>query len=360
MKDVYLIDVLGVYCGMHYYDIAFAEILRKRNFNVKIYSNFVVEKSDNHFFPIFFQHNKVIGLLLFLISYIKFFVFVLKNRNVRMIYLAYGEIYELPFIILMSLAKNGFIDVHEVYALKYSDTSFVAKVFGFVYRYFVKVVICHSENIKNILSEKNVDFLYVPHFKYIFQKMYKEEYISSEVTSLFNSSKTKFLFFGNLSLVKGIDVVLDSFIRLMKKTNDFELVIAGKNVDNINFSKYKNISSSIIILDRHINDDELVYLYSKTDYILLPYKKTSQSGIFAMAAYFRKPMILSNILYFRKMLEKYPSFGVMSTLEKYHEVIFRAINFSKSVFYLEEDCFRFENVEENNKFINELLKYGDK
>lgn len=48
-------------------------------------------------------------------------------------------------------------------------------------------------------------------------------------------------------------------------------------MENIDFSSLR--CEKIRIFDRHINDDELVYLYSKTDYILLPYKKSSQSGI---------------------------------------------------------------------------------
>ena len=113
--------------------------------------------------------------------------------------------------------------------------------------------------------------IYAPHFKYIFQKKFEEDKLSNEIKKCFNSNKIKFLFFGNLSRVKGIDIVLTTFDKLRNEGVDFELVIAGKNVDNIDFTELN--CDNIKIIDRHINDDELVYLYSSTDYVLLPYKK---------------------------------------------------------------------------------------
>ena len=66
---------------------------------------------------------------------------------------------------------------------------------------------------------------------------------------------------------------------------------------------------------KHINDDELVFLYKNTDYVVLPYRKTSQSGILEMAFYFKKPIIASNIPYFNMMLSKFKSFGMLTDLD---------------------------------------------
>ena len=55
-----------------------------------------------------------------------------------------------------------------------------------------------------------------------------------------------------------------------------------------------------------------MYLYEHTDYVALPYRKTSQSGILEMAFYFRKPILASDVPYFRRMLTEFPSFGILS------------------------------------------------
>lgn len=350
---IYIFDLLGSYCGMHYYDIAFSDVLRQRGCNCKVYSNFEQDDVSDIYFPQFFTCNKILGLLRFLCSYVKFFIFVLTHRKDKIVYLTYGELYELPFLYAISLSKNGWVDVHEIHALKYKDDSKVSKMFERLYKNRIHHVIYHSQRTFDILKNDRLDMVYVPHFKYVFQRSYDENKLSNDIKDSFLSPHPKFLFFGNLSTVKGIDTVMEVFT-LLKDDKDFELVIAGKNVENIDFSSLRN--QKIKVFDRHINDDELVYLYSKTDYILLPYKKSSQSGIFAMAAYFHKPMLLSDIPYFRSMLEEIPSFGKISSLGKFKESVESAMIDTTQGYYTQADCDRFEMKKEIDDFVNKFTK----
>jgi glycosyltransferase involved in cell wall biosynthesis len=164
----------------------------------------------------------------------------------------------------------------------------------------------------------------------------------------------RFLFFGNLSIVKGVDLVTDVFGHLSKEQRDkVELVIAGKNVDGMDFSSLCSTSPNFKVFDRHINDDEMVYLYSRTDYVLLPYRKSSQSGIFAMAAYFRKPMLMTDIPYFRKMMTKYPSFGRCVPECGYGKLVEDTImNHSVAEFYTREDCDKSDDRKQTDAFMN--------
>ena len=350
---IHIFDLLGSYCGMHYYDIAFADVLQQRGHRCLVHSNFEHKGVSEVYFPQFFSCNKILGLLRFLCAYFRFFGFVLTHQNEKIVYLTYGELYELPFLYALALSKNGWVDVHEIHALKYKDDSKVSKMFEGLYKKRIHHVIYHSQRTYDILKNDSLDMVYVPHFKYVFQRTYDEKNISEDIKKSFCSTLSKFLFFGNLSIVKGIDTVIDVFKKI-DKTNDFELVIAGKNVENIDFSSLK--SEKIRIFDRHINDDELVYLYSKTDYILLPYKKSSQSGIFAMAAYFHKAMILSDIPYFESMIQKFPSFGFISSLAKYEECVESVIANRKQNYYSQEDCDRFEMKKEIDNFVNNFTK----
>ncbi len=191
---------------------------------------------------------------------------------------------------------------------------------------------------------------YVPHFKYAFKKVYALPAVDQTVISALNSNKQKLLFFGNLSYVKGIDTVV-----AMAKSplyNDTDIIIAGKNVDDIDFSEIRG-KENIHIFDRHINDDELIYMYSHTDFVLLPYKKSSQSGIFAMAAYFKKPMILSDIPYFRTMIEVFPSFGYCVNSENYIALT-KNIILKNNVYFKTTDCEKFEDKVLIDNFIKQF------
>lgn len=350
---IHIFDLLGSYCGMHYYDIAFADVLQQRGHRCLVHSNFEHKGVSEVYFPQFFSCNKILGLLRFLCAYFRFFVFVLTHQNEKIVYLTYGELYELPFLYALALSKNGWVDVHEIHALKYKDDSKVSKMFEGLYKKRIHHVIYHSQRTYDILKNDRLDMVYVPHFKYVFQRNYDDSKLSEDIKNSFRSSAHKFLFFGNLSFVKGIDTVMEVFTQL-KDEKDFELVIAGKNVENIDFSSLR--SNKIKVFDRHINDDELVYFYSMTDYILLPYKKSSQSGIFAMAAYFHKPMLLSDIPYFKAMLEEFPSFGKIASLAKFKEYVESAMVDNNLDYYTQEDCDRFEMKAEIDDFVNKFTK----
>ena len=354
MKRVIIFDILGSHCGMHYYDIAFADILRDKGCEVNIISNFSENEESRPGLRQIFSCGKSRGLLRMLTAYWTFLTVVAKDKAHRIVYLTYGEIYELPFLLIAAFSPRIYVDVHEIHALKYNDSSAVSRLFEWIYSHMVHHVIYHSERTRQILGNYKIDMVYIPHFKYVFQKKYDYTKLHNDVKGCFTSDKVKFLFFGNLSTVKGIDTVTNLFSQLTDYKEKFELVIAGQNVENLDFSMFT--SESIKIIDRHINDDELVYLYSSTDFVLLPYKKSSQSGIFAMAAYFHKPMILSDIPYFKSMIEKYPSFGICVQLEKYKNVIISILNKgTDSVYYTTADCDQFETKKDIDEFVKKFI-----
>lgn len=356
-KNIIIYDVIGQHCGMHYYDEAFAELLKNESRQVKVCSNFSNKTAIVQTLPNFFLMGKIKRLFLMTWYAIKLFFYALFHQNSTIIYLWYGETYDLLFGLCSLVSKNVWLDVHEVHALKYTDGSKISKFFESYFKHIVRKVIYHSDRTKDMLSMYQIKMLYVPHFKYGFQKDYVKESLPEEVSKCFKSGFKKFLFFGNLTVVKGIDTVTEVFNQIATDGDAFELVIAGKNVNGFDFSPLKG-NSNITIIDRHITDDELVYLYSNTDYVLLPYKKSSQSGILAMSAYFKKPMILSDIPYFKSVIDSYPSFGITAPIEDFYTVIKEHIaNPRLETFFTKEDCDSFEMKKEFDAFVKEFGTY---
>lgn len=330
MKALYIIDFIGAYCGMDHYDEAFAHLLSSHGFNVRILSDFD-STYGKHYFPKIFGRGKLLSLLILLTSLFQLRLKMLICRKSHFIYLSYGEYYDMLFLKCAWPNKRLIVDVHEVHALKYSDDSWYSKMFETLYINNVTTVIYHSDRTKNILESKGYkqQMIYVPHFKYEFDINYNLNNVGKDIRSAFTSDKTKFLFFGNIRLVKGIDVVEEVFTKLKEDNKPFELVIAGMNAESYPLEKIRESAS---VFNRHINDDEMKYLYSSCDYVLLPYRKSSQSGIFEMASYFKKPMLLSDIGYFRSQLEKHPDWGIITSLENFG-IIVRDVIENKHVFY---------------------------
>lgn len=80
------------------------------------------------------------------------FCFCFDTSERKIVYLTYGELYELPFLYALALSKNGWVDVHEIHALKYKDDSKVSKMFEGLYKKRIHHVIYHSQRTYDILK----------------------------------------------------------------------------------------------------------------------------------------------------------------------------------------------------------------
>ena len=357
MKIIYIIDILGKHCGMDYYDNALCDNLKQGGYHAVILSNYSNKRNSSSFFKNVFNKPKLVGIFFLIFYFVKTAVFMLFHKKAAFIYLSYGERYDQLLLHLCHFSKHFFVDLHEVHALKYPDTSKYAKRFLKFFENFNKVIIYHSDRTKDILLKAGFigKLIYVPHFKYTLDVHYNENHVDKSIKEIFDNNKIKFLFFGNIRKIKGIQVVLDIFNDLsLEMKEKVVLIIAGMNVEHIEINlNHRNFH----LIDRHISDDELKFLYSKTDYVLLPYLKSSQSGILEMAIKFRKPMILSDIPYFRQEYDKCPSFGYLSNISNMKDIINTIIRGGiQKNFYTQKDLDTDNKEYAFIKFKNEFSK----
>lgn len=73
---IHIFDLLGSYCGMHYYDIAFADVLQQRGHRCLVHSNFEHKGVSEVYFPQFFSCNKILGLIEVFMCHILDFLFL--------------------------------------------------------------------------------------------------------------------------------------------------------------------------------------------------------------------------------------------------------------------------------------------
>lgn len=102
-----------------------------------------------------------------------------------------------------------------------------------------------------------------------------------------------YLFFGRIDKYKGLDRLVEAYSKygLGKR----KLVIAGSG--SISEDVINKISSNgnIILLNRFINDNEMVYLFQHAVCLFLPYIEASQSGIIPIAYYYGIPVVVSDV-----------------------------------------------------------------
>lgn len=352
---VYLVDFIGVHCGMHYYLDAFKQILESvEGVKVEIVSNY----SDNNEKPVLLNQykgrkfNKMIAAARNLRRLSRF---INRHKADRFIYLTYGNVLDPYFLKVISKAPHHCVDIHEALAQNEDSNSQLRRKLADVYSGRIKNVISHSTRTDDYLMQFGFEGnrFEVPHFKYVFPREYDINAVSQEMQASIAKGKVNILFFGNITREKGIDVLLDAVNNISDEdAAKINVIVAGKDIDGVYRRVKLKPSRKVSFFTRHISDDELRFLYDNVDYLALPYRKTSQSGILEMAFYFKKPIIASDIPYFRKMLTEFPSFGLLdgNSSRDYSVAIHEILKYNHSDFFKEEDYARYENRREVDVF----------
>ncbi|MDE7408707.1 MAG: glycosyltransferase [Muribaculaceae bacterium] len=352
---IYLVDFIGVHSGMHYYLDAFKQILESiEGVKVGIVSNY----SDGDGKPVFlnqYKGHKINKMASALRNLWRLDRFIAKHRNDRFIYLTYGNVLDPYFLKIVSKTPNHCLDVHEVIAQNEDSNLRLREKLAKIYSSKITTVISHSSRTDDYLMQFGYEGkkYEVPHFKYVFPRDYNLQAVSEDIRQSVDKEKINILFFGNITREKGIDILLDSVNNLSEKdASKIKVIVAGKDIDGV----YKRVKikpdRNVSFFIRHITDDELRFLYDNVDFLALPYRKTSQSGILEMAFYFKKPIIASDIPYFRKMLTEFPSFGYLdgNSSKDFSYAIHEILKRKSSDFFKEEEYAKYENRKEVNEF----------
>lgn len=352
---IYLVDFIGEHCGMHYYLEAFKRILESiEGVKVGIVSNF---SDDGNPAVLLNQYkgNKLSKMIATARNLRRLSRFISQHKDDRFIYLTYGNILDPYFLKVIAKAPHHCVDIHEALAQNEDSNIGLREKLAAVYSNKIKNVITHSSRTDDYLLQFGYEGIRyeVPHFKYVFSREYNPASISNDIRSSLADNKTNILFFGNITREKGIDILLDAVNNLSDEdVAKVNVIVAGKDIDGV----YKRVrvkpDRSVHFFTRHISDDELRYLYDNVDYLALPYRKTSQSGILEMAFYFKKPIIASDIPYFRKMLTQFPSFGYLdgNSSKDFSYALHEILKRKPSDFFKEEDYARYENRTEVEDF----------
>lgn len=314
-RKIYIIDYIGTHCGMHYYDESFVAILaRIGGVDIEVLSNYVTT-GGRPFFRNFYNVKRWRGVMRVLAGYCRLLALVLRRRRSVFVAYSFGNAIDVGVMLILSFARCGVMDVHETIAQKDEDKPLFRRIFGWLYRHAVENVILHSERTDVMLDALGYTGrrFRVPHVRYGVRCTPDMADVGADVATAFDAGKTNFLFFGNIMYNKGIDLLVAAANAMGgAEAAGVRIVVAGKRLDDSMYTVPLRRPEMFVFITRHIGDDELAYLYSGTDYVVLPYRKTAQSGIMEMAFHFRRPVIASDIPYFRQTLEKYPSFGVLT------------------------------------------------
>lgn len=107
------------------------------------------------------------------------------------------------------------------------------------------------------------------------------------------------LFFGYVRKYKGLDILLESFPKILEKHPDTFLLVVGEFYDNpelyLDITKKYNIDNRVRIINEFVPNEEVYKYYQVSEVVVLPYKSATQSGILNIAYGFNKPVIVTDV-----------------------------------------------------------------
>lgn len=167
--------------------------------------------------------------------------------------------------------------------------------------------IVHTEStakeVEELFSIEGKRITVVPH------GIFKPDYELQKNTPKSADGKKTIIFYGFNRRNKGADILIDAVCQLPDEyRKQVRALIAGRTSDEY----LKDLQSKVGEADvefrpTFIPDNDLYEMIEKADYIALPYREISQSGVLLLALYFRKPLLISNLPSFRETLKGFTS-----------------------------------------------------
>lgn len=357
----YIVDYIGKHSGVQYYIDSFTSILKDSfGLEVGILSNYQPDGvAASPFMIDHYEGNKLQKILKFLMNLRRFRKYIKNNPNDIYIYESYGSLLDVFFLKILCKYKGHLIDVHEAIALNRDNSKWLKTKFAKIYSTKIRTLMSHSLRSQKYLTEFGYSRYHfkVPHFRYHVKPEFDESEVAQDIRDAVDPARINLLMFGTITKEKGADIFIESLNNLpeshLKRIN---VIFAGRDFDGSCRSVTPNENVKVKFVLRFVKDDELKYLFSKVQFLAMPYRITSQSGVLEMAFCFKKPIIASNIPYFKSVLDSYPSFGIISDLENFDKGIISAIDSSRNYFN-DADYNKYTNQETIESFKTELGKW---
>lgn len=110
------------------------------------------------------------------------------------------------------------------------------------------------------------------------------------------------LFFGLIRDYKGLDLLLKAWGEVKRKGRvapDYKLLVAGEFYTDkepyLKLIKDEGISDSVVLHDSFVPDDKVKNYFSAADFLVLPYKTATQSGVTQIAYKFELPVVVTDV-----------------------------------------------------------------
>lgn len=146
-------------------------------------------------------------------------------------------------------------------------------------------IVLNTKDANHVKQKTGKDVCVIPHASF--------GYYFNEINNYEVNLKKCIGFFGRIEPYKGLDLLVTAFEN--SSVNGIKLLIAGSGtIDNDLLQKINN-NRNIQLINRYIEDSEFEGLLESVDFVVLPYKRASQSGVIPMCFAAGKTVVATNV-----------------------------------------------------------------
>jgi len=298
---VFFVDPMS-YSGLAVYDYSLLSNLKDVDFHFFGNHKYANENTDVTINRIYDYSDKffVLKPLSYIGSQRKLFALIKKERP-QIVHFQWLKMPAYDYKLLKRIKKLSVKVVFTAHnILPHDSGDRYAGIYGKIYA-LADIIIVHSEKTKNELIQKydlpQQKIKVVPHGILNFAEVDVQK-VQTHVTNFKETYKTEgqvtFAVLGAISAYKGVDIVVDSWKSpLIANNAKMKLIVAGSG----RFDKLRDLKDieNAIVINRFLEIEEFMALLKIADYVLLPYRKISQSGVLLTALQEKKRVIVSEV-----------------------------------------------------------------
>lgn len=145
--------------------------------------------------------------------------------------------------------------------------------------------------------KQSEDFIKLHHIKptsVLINSLGTYDCIRMFVTSEHKEQHPYILFYGRISPYKGLEYLLESFVKVHNDCSDLRLIIAGKGNYHFDISPYQKLDY-IEFRNYHVGMRETASLFNGAAFVVCPYLDATQSGVVMTAFTMNKAVIATNV-----------------------------------------------------------------
>lgn len=310
LVSVAIVEPVGGYGGMDYYDFGLCAGLLKAGCNVSLYTCDETRSPGIRGLSFHPVYKGVYGKGSPGLRAIRFFHGSLKSMGRALVsgekichfHVFHGGPTEIFGILLARMfLRRVVLTIHDVES--FGASGYSTRTVGWVYG-LAREIIVHNQSCKLLVTEKlglesgRIRIIPMGNFLHVISAPPDKNH-AKRVLGLAESTKV-ILFFGHIKEVKGLDLLLRAMPAIAAAVPNVVLLIGGRPWKT-EFSRYEAMMDELGIRERciahirYISDEEMPLYYGAADVVALPYRRIYQSAVVLLAMSYGKAVLASDL-----------------------------------------------------------------